>query len=89
MFNQVGPLEVVVVLAIVLLIFGPKRLPSAGRALGRSMREFKDSLSGDNAHDEISEAGEAAKAKPEAVQASAVTEEPAAAKAEAPKQPTD
>lgn len=46
MFNQIGPLEVVVVLAIVLLIFGPKRLPAAGRALGESMRGFKDSISG-------------------------------------------
>jgi sec-independent protein translocase protein TatA len=29
-----------------LLIFGPKRLPEIGRSLGRSMREFKDSISG-------------------------------------------
>jgi sec-independent protein translocase protein TatA len=46
LFNQVGPLELVVVLGIVLLVFGPKRLPQAGRALGKSMREFKDSISG-------------------------------------------
>ena len=46
MFNQVGPLEVGIVLVIVLLIFGPKRLPAAGKALGKSMREFKDSIAG-------------------------------------------
>lgn len=46
MFNQVGPLELGIVLVIVLLVFGPKRLPAAGKALGRSMREFKDSIAG-------------------------------------------
>ena len=41
-----GPLEIVILLVIVLLIFGPKRLPDLGRSLGRGMREFKDSISG-------------------------------------------
>ena len=41
-----GPLEIVVLLVIVLLIFGPKRLPDLGRSLGRGMREFKDSVTG-------------------------------------------
>src|SRR3954467_862073 len=39
-----GPLELLIVLGIVLLIFGPKRLPGLGRQLGASMREFKDSI---------------------------------------------
>ena len=43
---NVGPLEIIIVLIIVLVIFGPKRLPDLGRSLGRGMREFKDSLSG-------------------------------------------
>ncbi len=47
MFSQIGPLEIVVVLVIVLLIFGPKRLPQLGRQMGRGMREFKDSVTGD------------------------------------------
>jgi sec-independent protein translocase protein TatA len=42
----IGPLELVIVLVIILVIFGPKRLPQAGRALGQGFREFKDSVSG-------------------------------------------
>jgi sec-independent protein translocase protein TatA len=45
---NVGPLEIAVVLIIVLIIFGPKRLPELGQSMGRGIREFKSSLSGDN-----------------------------------------
>src|ERR671914_2345637 len=38
--------EVFIVLLVVLLVFGPKRLPEMGRSLGRGMREFKDSITG-------------------------------------------
>ena len=41
-----GPLELVIILVVVLVIFGPKRLPDLGRSLGRGMREFKDSVTG-------------------------------------------
>ena len=41
-----GPLEIIIILVIVLIVFGPKRLPDLGRSLGRGMREFKDSISG-------------------------------------------
>jgi sec-independent protein translocase protein TatA len=43
---SIGPLELVVVLAIALIVLGPKRLPDAGRSLGRGLREFRDSVSG-------------------------------------------
>ena len=43
---SIGPLELVIVLALALIVLGPKRLPDAGRALGRGMREFKDSVAG-------------------------------------------
>ncbi|HEY4280221.1 MAG TPA: twin-arginine translocase TatA/TatE family subunit [Conexibacter sp.] len=51
---NIGPLELIVVLVIVLLIFGPKRLPSLGRQLGGGMREFKDSITGKD-HDDDDE----------------------------------
>jgi sec-independent protein translocase protein TatA len=38
--------ELIVILVIVLLVFGPKRLPMLGRQLGGGMREFKDSITG-------------------------------------------
>ena len=44
---SVGPLELAIVLIIALVIFGPKKLPELGNSLGRGMREFKGSLTGD------------------------------------------
>jgi sec-independent protein translocase protein TatA len=52
MINGIGPLELAIVLVIVLLIFGPKRLPGLGRQLGSGMREFKDSISGKSKDDD-------------------------------------
>ena len=49
---NIGPTELIIVLVIVLLIFGPKRLPGLGRQLGSGMREFKDSISGRGGHDD-------------------------------------
>jgi sec-independent protein translocase protein TatA len=42
----IGLPELIVLLVVLLLIFGPKRLPEMGRSLGKGMREFKDSISG-------------------------------------------
>ena len=62
---NIGPLEIVIVLVIVLIIFGPKRLPDLGRSLGTSMREFKDSVTGkDDDKEPTRDAGEARAAKP-------------------------
>ncbi|MBS1252281.1 MAG: Sec-independent protein translocase protein TatAy [Anaerolineales bacterium] len=41
-----GPLEVIVVLVIALIVFGPGRLPEVGQALGKSIREFREATSG-------------------------------------------
>jgi len=49
---SIGPLELAIVLIIVLVIFGPKRLPGLGRQLGSGMREFKDSLTGKDKGDD-------------------------------------
>jgi sec-independent protein translocase protein TatA len=61
----IGPLEIIIVLVVVLLLFGPKRLPDLGRSLGSGMREFKDSVTGKD-KDEIPERREAtAEPRPE------------------------
>ncbi len=52
---NIGPLEIAIVLIIVLIIFGPKRLPELGQSMGRGIREFKGSLSGDKDKDEPEE----------------------------------
>lgn len=44
---NIGPMELILVLVIALVVLGPKKLPEAGRSIGRGMREFKDSLTGD------------------------------------------
>jgi sec-independent protein translocase protein TatA len=49
---NIGPTELIIVLVIVLLIFGPKRLPGLGKQLGTGMREFKDSISGKGGRDD-------------------------------------
>jgi sec-independent protein translocase protein TatA len=51
----IGPLELVIVLIITLLVLGPKRLPDAGRSLGRAMTEFKSAVGGDGDRDERDE----------------------------------
>jgi sec-independent protein translocase protein TatA len=52
---NVGPLEIAVVLIIVLIIFGPKRLPELGKSMGHGIREFKDSISGNSDKDSAEE----------------------------------
>lgn len=49
---NVGPLEIIGLLLLALLLFGAKRLPEIGKSLGRGMREFKDSLSGNDDDDD-------------------------------------
>ncbi len=52
MLGNVGPLEIIVVLIIALVVFGPKRLPELGRSLGRGIREFRGSIGGNDDDDE-------------------------------------
>ncbi len=52
MFSQIGPMEIILVLVIALIILGPKKLPEAGKSIGKGMREFKDSLAGINKDDD-------------------------------------
>jgi len=50
-------MELIVVLAIALIVLGPKRLPDAGKSLGKGIREFKGALTPGTAHDEERERG--------------------------------
>ena len=83
----IGVPELLIVLAILLLIFGPKKLPQLGRQLGGGMREFKDSITsrggGDDEDEEsspkeVSEAAGLPSAAPETVTAEPVEADPAA-----------
>ena len=48
----IGLPEMLIVLVIALVVFGPKRLPDLGRSLGSGMREFKDSITGNSKDDD-------------------------------------
>jgi len=49
---NVGAPELIIILVIALLVLGPKKLPEVGRSVGKGMREFKESLAGDNDRDD-------------------------------------
>ncbi len=51
--GNIGPLEIIIVLIIALVVFGPKRLPELGRSLGKGIREFRGSIS--DRHDDEEE----------------------------------
>jgi sec-independent protein translocase protein TatA len=51
--GNIGWQGALLIILVLLLVFGPKRLPEMGRSLGRGMREFKDSLSGKDDEDEL------------------------------------
>ena len=49
---NVGAPELIVILVIALIVLGPKRLPEVGRSVGKGMREFKESLAGNDEPDD-------------------------------------
>jgi sec-independent protein translocase protein TatA len=75
---NIGLPEILVVLVIALIVFGPKRLPELGRSLGKGIREFKGSVSGEDEDDEDRQMRELhqskAEAEAEAVEGEVVTE---------------
>ena len=52
---NIGPMELMIVLAIALIVLGPKKLPEVGKSVGKGMREFKDAISGDSRRDDRDE----------------------------------
>lgn len=67
----IGIPELLIVLVILLLVFGPKRLPQLGRQLGGGMREFKDSIQAKRGSDEDDDedAADASAGRPELTRA--------------------
>ena len=45
---NIGPMEIIIVCVIALIVLGPKRLPDAGKSLGKGIREFKNGISGND-----------------------------------------
>jgi sec-independent protein translocase protein TatA len=71
-----SPVELIIILVVVLIVFGPKRLPDLGRSLGRGMREFKDSVTGKD-KDELPETSAVEKPEPATVTPEPTTVTPA------------
>jgi sec-independent protein translocase protein TatA len=65
----IGVPELIIILIVVLLIFGPKRLPHLGRQLGGGMREFKDSIQGKGKDDDEDDVDDAVAGRPELTRA--------------------
>ena len=55
MLGNIGPLEIIVVLIIALIVFGPKRLPELGSSLGKGIREFRSTVTGEKGDDDEEE----------------------------------
>ena len=62
---NIGPMELIIVLAIALIVLGPKKLPEVGRSVGRGMREFRESISGGDDDDDTSDEKPVLKTKSE------------------------
>lgn len=54
-----GPTELIIILILALIIFGPGKLPDVGKAIGRSVREFKRAVSGAEDESDASPGGKA------------------------------
>jgi sec-independent protein translocase protein TatA len=52
-----SPWHIAIIVLVLLLVFGAKRLPELGRGLGHGMREFKDAVTGNSSHDDALPAG--------------------------------
>ena len=67
---NLGPWEIIILVVVLLLVFGSRRLPEIGRSVGKGMREFKNSVTGKDEPHELED-----EQKPVELKASAVEEE--------------
>ena len=74
---NVGPMEIIVVLIIALIVFGPKKLPELGKSLGKGINEFKGSITA--SHDAPAEPAAVAAPAPVAAAPTAVAAKPVTA----------
>jgi sec-independent protein translocase protein TatA len=68
---NIGPMEIMIVLVIALVVFGPKRLPELGKSVGKGIREFRGSVSGE--HDDAEDKAQLTVEQPPVVAAGAAT----------------
>ena len=73
---DISPIQIIIVLAIALLIFGPKRLPGMGRDLGRGIRDFKAGITGEDDRPVATQARSEEQPTAEQLIAEAATPEP-------------
>lgn len=74
MFGRIGPMELILILVIALIIFGPKKLPEIGKAVGNAIREFKKHSS--KVSDDLEEAVSGANEEPKIESAKKVKDDP-------------
>jgi len=72
-----NPLHIALIAIVVLMVFGAKRLPELGRSVGRGMREFKESVSGEDRPHELDTPSDEARPHPSHVESSTPAPDPA------------
>jgi sec-independent protein translocase protein TatA len=82
---NVGPIEIIVVILILIVIFGPKRIPELGKSVGQGMRNFKQSVTGRDRDDEPRELERERQSAPVATEPAPVDAEPVRASAAVPR----
>jgi sec-independent protein translocase protein TatA len=83
---NVGPIEIIIVILILIVIFGPKRIPELGRSVGQGMRNFKQSVTGRERDEEPRKLGRERPSVSEPAEPTPVDAEPVRASAPEPRE---